>query len=248
MKTLFHRARVAFEFRTMKEADLASFADGVAIRLTGNATFPSPPVPAATLSTQVGTLRAALAAIASSGRTKVLTAQSKEARLALLLSLVADGHYVEDTSNTAAAGDSAKAAALVVSAAFALAKTPTGGPKATGVVGTGPGWIHLRDKKDARVEAHLWRYGLTSAKGTPPSTLVTLVTLEVDLIIRDLPSGTTLAVQHAAVGPVGTGAKKATGAGSGLTTLPAALGKHPVHSNLQTQPYTFGDFAYAVVP
>ena len=33
----------------------------------------------------------------------------------------------------------------------------------------------------------------------------------------------------------------------GLTTLPAALGKHPVHSNLQTNPYTFGDFAYAVV-
>ncbi len=247
MKTLFHRARVAFVFSKMKEADLASFADGVASKLTGNATFPSPPAPPATISSQAATLRAALASIATGGRTKALTGQAGAAKRALALSLVADGHYVEDTANLVAAGDPAKAASLVTAAGFALAKTPTGGKRTTGIVATGPGWAHGRAPKTAKHQGNLWRYGITTAKGTPPTTLVMVVTLEADVVIRDLPSGSVLALQHAPVLAAGKNGA-AAGGGSHLTPLPASLGKHPAFSNLQTSPYTFGDFAYVVVP
>lgn len=246
MKTPFHRARVVFDFRKLGDAALASFGDGVASRLTGGAPFTSPPVAPAALSALAGDLRGVLAQIASGGRTKALSTQLAAARKAILLALIANGHYVEDTANTAAAGDMAKAVGLIQSVGYALVKAPAKGKRTTGVAATGPGWVHFRVVKGAKIEAHLWRAGVTPAKGTPPTTLVVLVTLEVDLVLRDLPSGSIVAIQHASVGQAAKGTAAMTG--PEVTTIPASLGKHPLYSMLQTNPYAWSDFTYIQVP
>lgn len=252
MKSTLQKAKVSFEFREMDASGLATFADGTVAGLTGNAFISAVPVALATISAQTTALRATLQQIAAGDKSPALTAQEAQQANALMLSLASNGHSVEDQANILAAGDLKKAQQIILSTGYKLKKRGTPHPRDFEVVETGPGFVHLRVKKAKKgVEAHLWRYGITTAKGTPPPTVKLIVSVEVDIIIHDLASNIIIGVQHASVLPAAHTKKTnpaSTQTSKSATLVPLSKTRHPMFSAAADELYQWTDFIYAVIP
>jgi hypothetical protein len=68
------------------------------------------------------------------------------------------------------------------------------------VYDSGVEWVHIRCKAVAKRAAYIWRYGVTTAKDTPPAALVQpIITLQANLLITDLQSGTIYGFQFASI-------------------------------------------------
>ena len=165
------------------------------------------------------------------------------------------GAYVEGVANDAAvaAGDVAKGNAVVNRVGYTLKKKGSAKKPDFGVVASGPNFVQLHTQKVKKgTEAHLWRFAITTAKGIAPAKtiLVYVFTLECDVVIQDIPSGSVLAVQHASI--VSVSHSKKTNGSNPLSTkkaspLAQSKTKHPVFSYNTSDPYTWTDFLYAVV-
>ncbi|MBI3502674.1 MAG: hypothetical protein HY063_12860 [Bacteroidetes bacterium] len=252
MKQTLKKAKVATDFQKLSASDLATFADGTVTGLTGNANLPAPTIALATITTQTTALRNTLKLIASGNTSKTITAQAATQANALMLSLGTNGHYVEDTANTIAAGDLKKAEGIITSSGYKLKKKATPHPRDFEVVETGPGFVHLRAKKAKKgAEGHIWRYGITTAKGTPPTTVIVRFTLGADIIISDLASNTVVGAQHASILPVAHTKKtdpSSTQTSKTATQVALSKTRHPMYSNMVADPYQWTDFIYAVIP
>jgi hypothetical protein len=253
MKSSIRKAKVSFDFQKMNASGLATFGDGTVAGLTGNTAFPNPVVALATVTTQVNAVRDTERQIAAGNISKALTAQLKLQTNILMLSLSANGHYVEDISNMAAAGDENKAEQLILSSGFKLKKKAVPHPRDFEVVETGAGWIHLRAKKAGakKQESHLWRFGIAAAKGTVPASVMIRTSLEADIIIADIPGGVVLAAQHASVLSASHTKKTsaaATQTSKAATPVPISKARHPIFSFANSDPYQWTDFIYAVIP
>jgi len=253
MKTTIKKAKVSFDFRSQDAARVATMGDATVTGFTGNTNFTALVVPLVTITTQVTAVRNTLRTIAAGNTSKALTAQLAQQSNTLMFSLVANGHYVEDTANILAAGDEKKAEQLILATGYKLKKKTTPHPRDFEVVETGVGWVHLRAKKAEakKQEAHIWRYGLTLKKGTPPETVITRITLEADIIITDLASSTVVGVQHASItSATRTGATSvaSTQTSKAATSIPVSKSRHPLISHASSEPYQWTDFIYAVIP
>jgi hypothetical protein len=253
MKTTLKKAKVSFDFKTMDANGLATFGTGTVTGLTGNASFPSPPVALATVTTQATALRGTLTQIAAGNKSAALTKLEAQQANTLMLSLITNGHYVEDTANTAAAGDLTHAEQLILGSGYKLKRKGQPHPRDFEVVATGAGWIHLRAKRAAKkgAEGHLWRFGVAPAKGTAPVTVIVRVTLEADIIISDLASNTVVGAQHASILPVAHTHKTSatpTETTKSATIVPLSKTRHPMFSYAVSDPYQWTDFIYAVIP
>jgi hypothetical protein len=252
MKITLKRAKVALNFEEQSGPELLTSADATVLGLTGSTTFTALPVPLPTVTSQTTALRTTVTQITAGNTSETLTALQTQQANTLMLSLATNGHNVEDIANTVAAGNLEKAKQLILSSGYNLKKETAPHPRSFEVVESGPGWVHVRDKKASiGAEGNIWRFGITTAKNVPPNIVSLRFNLEVDIIISDFPSGTILAIQHASVLPVGHKTNTGTSAtisGSHATSLPASAAKHTVFSNIISDPYTWTDFLYVVIP
>jgi len=85
--------RVSLSFTGLSDSDLDEFAGNIVVSLTGNAAFPTPLVPLATLGAAQAAFHDALLAAAQGGTQ--LTAVKNEARAALETLLRQEGSYVQ---------------------------------------------------------------------------------------------------------------------------------------------------------
>jgi len=141
---------------------------------------------------------------------------------------------VEDTANTTAAGDLARAEQIILGGGYKLKTKGATHPRAFEVVGTSEGSVHYRTLKGTKngYKPTLWRYGITDAKGKPPDTKITHFTKQVDVVIDDLPSNSIVAMQNADAELSGKTKKF----------------EHPSFSHNTPDPYDWSDFIYTVVP
>jgi hypothetical protein len=233
MKTNIKRVKISFEFDDMTDVEFLSFSDGTVTGLTGNSKFSAPAILLATVTTQTNDARVTIGLIKSGQTTRENTLLLKEQLYKVKLSVIANGHYVEDTANELAAGDTVYAKELILSTGYKPAKDKEYSQRDFEVVETGIGWGHIRAKKQKNgAESHLYRYGIAPAKGIVPAMVTTIYSPYADIIIEDLPSGSVVGVQHA---------------GADLASKIKRSG-HPVFTHSNTDPYEWTDFIYFVVP
>jgi hypothetical protein len=251
MKKTTKTARVSLEFQKESAPELCTFADGTTTGLTGNAFITIVPVPVGTVASQTATVRADLQKIASGNTSKTLTALLANDANVLMISLTSNGHSVQDQANTFAAGNLTKAKQIITSTGYKLAKDIVHRARVFEVTKSDPGTAHVHVKKVSKgYEGHLWRYGTTTAKNIPPTGLRMRVTLEADLIISDLPSGSIIGIQHASVVPVSHNKKTGTtetSTGKVASSISLSKAKHPVISHNTDDPYQWSDFIYIVI-
>src|ERR1035437_9619408 len=134
---------------------------------------------------------------------------------------------------------------------FKLSKAKTPGKQPDfGFTASGPGWKQVHAKKAKKGnEGHVFRAALTSADGTSPNKadIIYFFTLECDIIIKDIPKGKILAVDHASVLPGSH--SKTTGTtgmatGKAASTISVSKGNHPTFSLLTADPYTWKGWIY----
>ena len=85
--------KVSFDFANDDDANLADFGGNVSTSMTGNKSFPTPPVDPALLGTQVDTFDADIQAALMGGLQ--LTAKKNASRAIVVESLRANGYYVQ---------------------------------------------------------------------------------------------------------------------------------------------------------
>jgi hypothetical protein len=90
--------RVALSFAQLSDAKLDDFTQNIIASLTGNASFPTPTVPPADLSSALSTFTATLAATAQGGTQA--TAAKNAARDALMALLRKEANYVQGIAST----------------------------------------------------------------------------------------------------------------------------------------------------
>lgn len=249
MKKTTKTARVSFDFQKNSASELCTMADGTVTGLTGNIYITVVPVTIANISTQTAAVRADLQKIASGNTSKTLTAQLALDTDTLMTSLTANGHSVQDQAKLLSAGVFKKAQEIITSTGYKLAKETSHKARDFEVVKSDPNTIHVHAKKAKKgPEAHLWRYGIATARNTQPAVLITRVTMEADLIISDLASGCIVGIQHASVVPV-SHTKKTSATPTSTSKVASAItlskSKHPVISHTTVEPYQWTAFIFS---
>jgi hypothetical protein len=90
--------RVSLAFTRLPDAELGSFAENTVVKMSGNPSFPQPPVPTAGITIATDTFLADLAA--SQGGGKLATAKKNASRAALILLLRQQAAYVQGLAGT----------------------------------------------------------------------------------------------------------------------------------------------------
>jgi hypothetical protein len=151
------------------------------------------------------------------------------------------------------AGDITAGNTMVIGCGASLSKKTTSSQPDFAVTASGPNWVQVHAKKAIKgVEGHIFICAIVPAKGTVPaeSACKYYVTLECNVVINDLPSGSILAINHSGIIPVGhtktpvpitpLKAKK-------VTKTPASKKKHPTFSYTSPDPYTWDGWIYVVI-
>jgi hypothetical protein len=187
---------------------------------------------------------------------KTATTTEKTERKTLIRELDENANYLEVVANrvAVAAGDVNAGISVVTRIGFQVDGKGVA-TRIIGVVETGVGWAHVHEAKGKKgYEGHVWEGGVTTAKGTPPTSVKGWTTLEADCIFYNIPSGTIIGYHHANVMPVAhtvktSGAAVTKSAVSKTASLvPASKGNHPMIDFNNANPYTFGEWRYVVIP
>ncbi|MBI3502241.1 MAG: hypothetical protein HY063_10640 [Bacteroidetes bacterium] len=198
MKKTTPTAQIALDFQKFDAPGLINFGSGIAAGLSNDPDITNPPVNSNTLYAEIGTvnpqtgLAGSLAKRAQGDRSETLTKLIAQQANTLIEDLTEDAAHVKARANKIANGDLAHAEQIITRIGYHLKKKGDKHPRSFEVVESGTGWVHLRAKRTKKTgsEGQAWQYGITTAKDTPPPTLKKpRFTLEVDVIIHDLPSG-----------------------------------------------------------
>lgn len=248
------KIKVSRNYHKLETPALVSFADGIKFAGTtaSNPTESDANI-AAFANTLIGTHNSRQTVPG-----KNATNNERAQRTALLNALDKNANYLENEANEAAvtAGDAAVGYALVGAVGFKVAGKK-GGARHYGVVNTGPGWVEAHEEKTVKgYEGHIWEFGTTTNKTTPPTATTIRFTLTSQCIFDHLTSGTVFAYREASIVPTGKKAGGGTGGGAipapstarKATKLPTGKGNHPVIDITNSSPYTFTDWQYAIVP
>ncbi len=247
------KIKTSRDYHNLNDSELGDFAYG--IKFTGDPDATSPFDTDASVQALAAAMRTT-----HSGRqistSKTATSSDTSERDALLRALDENASYLDVIANRVAKakGDVEAGKGVITRIGFAVAGKGTG-KHAEGVVGTGVGWVHVREAKAKKgEEGHIWEGGPTSSKGVPPPTTQHWYTLEVECIFNNIPSGTVFGYRHASVVPVKHKSKPAvkpaiSSATSKSATLPLLTkGNHPVIDFKNTSPYVYGEWRYVVTP
>ncbi|MHB8259042.1 MAG: hypothetical protein ACYDCN_10820 [Bacteroidia bacterium] len=257
MKSTNQTAHISFSFEDMDAAGLCTEADGMVAGLTGNIYITVVPIAigpvgtAGTIMFQTAALRALLARRAAGDKSITLTNEINAAATTLMLSLVADGHSVQDQANLLATGNIVQAQKIISSTGYKLSKAKTPKLHGFGAVSNAAGSLYAHNPKAKKgAESHLWRVGIPTAKGVAPllTTTKTYVTPEASVIVDGLPTGP-VAIQHASV--VG-GTNKTSPIGNipntqRKATPVASKAHHKVYNWTVADPYEWSDWLFPTV-
>jgi hypothetical protein len=178
-------------------------SEALGVVFTGDPDATTPPVADPMLHAEAATLQT----IHSKRQTNPPTATSDEEdvqRNILARAYKKDAVYVEGVANDVAvdAGDVNAGEAVVLRIGMKLKKEGMADARSFEVYDSGVEWVHIRCKAVAKRAGYVWRYGITTAKNTPPATLVDpIFTLEANLLITDLQSGAIYGFQFASILP-----------------------------------------------
>ena len=249
MKKITKTARISLDFQKLNGSDLCTFSDGTVTGLTANSFITTVLVPVTTITTQTTAVRADQQKISSGNTSKALTKLLAQDADLLMTSLTTNAHSVQDQAKSLSAGNYTKAQQIILSTGYKLAKETTHKGREFEVIKSDPNTLHVRAKKAKKgPEGHIWRYGIAPSKNTPPSIFITRFTLEADLIISDLASGSIIGIQHSSVVPVSHTKKTSaasTASSKAASSISLSKSKHPVISHNTIDPYQWTDFIYS---
>ena len=173
---------------------LITYAQGIVRGMTGNASFPSPTPPLATVTQAIATLQAA--ETAALARTKGAVATRNEARTALVQLLQQIKAQVQSAAD--AAPDNAPS--IIQSAGIAVRKTPVRAPRVFAAKpGAVSGTVTLVTDSAARRASYEWEYSADGGK-----TWVLLpVTLQAKTTVTGLAVGATVLFRYRPVTKTG---------------------------------------------
>jgi hypothetical protein len=164
-------------------------------------------------------------------------------------------NYIKGVANDVAiaAGDVTAGNSVVTRCGGKLKKKSVPFKPDFGVTKSGTAWVQIHAKKAKKGnEGHIFKCGITTTKGTPPAktAIFEFFSLECDIIINDLTSGTILAIDHASIVPV-SHAKKISvlvpATAKKATPTPMSKAKHPVFSITSPDSYTWNGWIYVVI-
>jgi hypothetical protein len=175
---------------------LIVYAQNIAKRVTGNAYFPSPAPTPAEITTAVGDLQVAEAAVLTRVKGSVAVRNQKRAELVALLQQL--GGYVQKVADA----DPANAAAIIESAGFAVRKTATRKPR-TFAAKAGPvsGTAALTALFAGARSSYEWQYSIDGGK----TWIVAPVTIQSKTTIAGLLPGATVQFKYRPVTRTGEG-------------------------------------------
>jgi hypothetical protein len=182
-------------------------------------------------------------------QSKSLTAYGNELADIVRSSYADDAGYIEQIANKVAkaAGSYDAGVKVVVRCGYMLKTKGETHPRGFEVVAAEPGWIHLRVKAVGKRAGYLWRLGITTEKGVIPATfLPILFTLECEVVILNLKSGSMYGFQFASILPV---AQTKNSDPSQTVSSMAATTTVSTKANKATytvgdDPYQWSDFIY----
>jgi hypothetical protein len=257
MKATNQTAHISFGFEDMDASGLCTEADGTVTGLTGNLYITVLPIAlgpvgtAGTIQYQTAALRGFLSQQAAGNKSLTLSKQISGAATTLMLSLLTNGHSVQDQANTLASGNIVLAQKIISSTGYKLSKSKAHKSHGFEAISNAVGSVYAHSPKAKKgAEAHLWRIGISTAKGVIPITTKTYTTSEASIIINDLPAGSIVGIQHASV-VSGSKTIKTTSSipltAKKATPVAASNGKHPTFSWATVDPYTWTDYVYVVI-
>jgi len=253
MKYSNKRSKISLDFEDMNASELVTFSNGTIEGLTGNADLPNPSIAISAISLQTGHVTLILSKIAAGDTSSVLTRSLSQKANILMNSLITNAHYVEDTANTIANGDLARAEQIILSSGYKLKQKAKKHQRAFEVVATFVGGFHARVNKAAQTqrESHSFRYGITSKKGIVPQNLITHHCAEADFILSGFESGIVVGIQHTNILPAKYG-KTFLAAQQQImkciTIMQVSEKGHPIFDHNTPDPYTWSDFIYVIIP
>lgn len=115
-----------------------------------------------------------------------------------------DAQYVEDKANDVAkaAGSVAAGEAVVLRCGFKLKQATQQHQRSFEIVASGPGWMHYRVKSVGNRAGYAWRVGITTAKGVMPTNFLPVYyTLECEMVLTNMTTGSIFAAQYASILP-----------------------------------------------
>jgi hypothetical protein len=120
-------------------------------------------------------------------------------------------------------------------------------PRGFEVVDSGPGWIHLRVKSVGKRAGYLWRCGITPEKDVKPTSfLPILFTLQCEVVIMGLKSGSMYGFQSASIVPVAqtknSDPSKSISAKKATTSVATKANKTTI--TITEDPYQWSEFIY----
>ncbi len=241
------KIKVALDLEEMDVTNLASMAKGV--KTTGDPDVTNPSVTDLVLHGQADDL---LDCHDQRGTNKSpsLTRQETVLKNILIRSVTDVGLDVEKAANKVAIaqGDVAAGEAVVLRCGYKLKKKGTKPPREFEVVGSGPGWVHIRVKSVGSRAGYVWRFGITTEIGKVPTIFMPMLfTLECEVIITNIPRGAILGYQMASIVPVNLTAKSSPNPDvSKIPPLGApSKGKKPTFT-ANVDPLHWSDFIYDV--
>jgi len=228
------RVEISLEFKKYNPAKLVEFGGGVVTAQSGNTDLPNPPDPLGDITTACGALDLLNKKISGGDLSKATRNLRNQKFNSLCDLLETNAGYVANTANRTAAGDYERALQIANSSGHVLQQKGQPHGRSFEKVRVEDGTVHVRAVRGGSggPKGHLWRYGLTTAKGVVPTSTVTQYSKQVDMVLTDIPSKSIIAVQHANIELAGHVKKWG----------------HPTFSFNTPDPYDWSDWIYIVVP
>ena len=190
--------KVSRNFKKLGTSALIQFGRG--IKFSGDHDATTPPNIDAVIATSIGVLEATHN-LRQTDSSKGETSIEKAEKNTVNTQLNENASYLEMIANkiSKATGDVNMGCDVVTRIGYVY--TIRGGVKRNvGFIDSGIGWAHAHEAKSRKgIEAHYFEYGITTARGTPPTTLQNATTVETDLVFTNLKSGVILAYHHASI-------------------------------------------------
>ena len=239
---------------SVKDPTLDVIHDGSMQKTTGNALLPNMPVNDTTMNTQVGSLQTTFNGFKAVP--PIFTeAQVTSKKNIVVASYNQNAGYIQGVARAAAiaAGDVNAGIQLVTASGFKVKKSKSPTTRAFSVTNAGEGAVEITTKAVAVHACYIRQYGLTTAKGVPPtaaSMQELLITVDVAAHVNNLKSNTIYAFREATILPLrskaNTGAS-ATAVQKTATPTAATKAHKAVFTDGVASHYNFGEWIYIVI-
>jgi len=138
-------------------------------------------------------------------QSKSLTAKGNELCSKVRTSYFQNSGRIQDLANNlvATTGSYDAGVALVLRCGYLLKTKSEVHPRGFEIIDSGPGWVHLRVKAVGNRAGYIFRLGITTEKGVIPTTFLTILfSLQCEVVIMGLKSGSMYGFQFASILPV----------------------------------------------